>query len=1161
MNETTNPKNTVLIVDDNPTNLKLLFDLLNDAGYRVLAASSGQLCLKILDRANPDLILLDVMMPGIDGFEVCQKLKSQENTRDIPIIFMTALSDSDSTVKAFKIGAADYITKPFIEDIVLARVNAHLSLNKLQKQQLFKQNQLLQQEIVVRKQAEKALLEREQTLSAILNVATESIILIEPEGTCVTINTTGAARLGTTVDNIEGQSFYDFLPPEVAANRKASIDKAILTGKTTILEDERAGMWLESTIYPILDEQNVVTRVALFVRDLTERKQAEQALRESKNRLSEAQRIAQMGHWEQNLVTNELLWSQETFRLFGLPPDKTTVTYKTFLNAIHPDDRENVQQALTPTIQQEQFYLPEFRIVRPNGTIRYIQAIGQVIFDATDQPIRLLGTLQDITRRKRLENALRDSERFARSTIDALSAHLCVLNETGTIITVNQAWRNFTKSNSPKSDGANGTESTPSSLLSVAEGSNYLMVCDTVQGEEAKQAQSVAAGIRAVINGKRDQFSLEYCYHSATELLWFEAKVTRFGEKPIYVVVTHENITERKLAEAALRESEQRLGAILNASTDSIAMLEKDGICVTINPAGAAKLGATVDEINGRCIYEWFPPTVAKTRKALIDQVLIQGQSLYFEDKRADNWFESHCHPVLNDNGEVYRVVVVARDITKRKQAEKALRDSEQRYRHIIETANEGIWFIDADNITTFVNQNMADMLGYTEADMLGRSLFYFMEQQSQQQAILNVKRRRQGIAEQHDFKFQCQDGTPLWVIMNTFPRFDHAGQYIGAFAMITDITERKRMEQELRQQQEFMRLVIDSVPPFIFWKDINNRYLGCNQKFAQAAGVNTPDEIIGKTDLELAWTAEEIKLFQAFDRHLMDSDTPEYYMIETIQADDNQTIWVETNKIPLHDANGTLMGILGTFEDITERIQADNKLRESEGRLAETQRIANLGYWKWDINTGVLEWSEEVFRHFGLSYVSTNQVSLATFINAIHPEDRGYVERQIEQACYKNQPYQAEFRIVWPNGTVRHLQSFGKVVFDTNKSECCFNNEIWAKFNGLLRPNPYQEHTIPPPNSWNQRTASSIFGENLADCTVHSEPQPETMASFFDQNGRITSKPSYILGTSQDITDRKQAEINLQHSKDALEHANAKLNRFKTTLDMTMRWRVDDGG
>jgi PAS domain S-box-containing protein len=1479
---TTTPKETLLVIDDIPGHVTFLVEFLMRTGFQVLMAQDGEQGLQLAEEAHPDLILLDVLMPGMDGFEVCQRLKSQQNTKAIPVIFMTALTDTVNQVKGFELGAADYLTKPFQLAEVLARIKTHLTLRK-QQQQLANQNQQLQQEIAVRKQAETARQEREQTLSAILNAATESIFLIERDGTCVTLNSTAAARLGATVEETEEQCLYDFLPPEVAARRKALIDKVILTGTAATLEDERAGLWLESKYYPVINEDGVVTRVAIFARDITKRKQAENLLRlqrdlgmalsstnnltallnlvletalkinevdcggvylvdsltgelelvahqglsptfvaqvshynadspqaqllksdkliyvhcreipelkeicqslriiasipvshngqliaainlasclveefslntrntieaiatqvsdviarlkmeealkqsearyraivenqtelvcrflpdttltfvneaychyfniqpkevlgktflsrlpeqahqlllehiqsllnnpqltskshehqviapdgkiswqrwtnrvildgagavmefqsvgiditerkqaeekrrESEARLAEAQRIAHIGHWERNLVTNEIQWSDEIFRIFGFSPDKTTLTLEAFINAVHPADRQNVQQAMAQALHHNKLYLPEFRIVLPTGRIRYIQSMGQVIRDATGKPLRLLGTLQNITKRKQLEEALRHSERFARSTIDALSAHLCVLNETGTIVTVNRAWRNLADSNSAVSHN-------------VAEGANYLAVCDAATGEFSKEAQIMATGIRAVIKGEREQFSVEYPCHSPTEQQWFLGKVTRFsGNPPTYVVVAHENITERQLAEEALRESEQRLSTILNASTETIALIERDGTCVSINPAGAAKLGVTVDDIKDQCIYDFFPPEVAESRKAIIDKVISLGKSILFEDNGAGIWFESHCHPVFNQNGEVIRIAVMARDITERKQAEEALRESEERYRRIIETANEGVWFIDADNLTTFVNQNMADMLGYTETEMRGRSLFQFMDKTWQKQAAHHLERCRQGLAEQHDFKFQRQDGTMLWAIINTCPLFEKSGQYTGAFGMLTDITERKQMEEalrrseerfelamrgandgiwdwnietheiylsprwkqilgfaehefnthkaedalnrlhpddrprtmaaintyldkktpayeqhfrlqhkdghyvwilargtavwneqgkavrfvgthrdltaqkqaeeQLRQQQEFLRLVIDTVPQFIFWKDTNSIYLGCNQKFAQAAGVNAPEEIVGKTDFDFSLPAEKITFFRAVDRRVMDNDTPEYHIIETLRFSETQQIWVDTNKIPLHDATGKVIGILGSFEDITERKQAQEKLRESEARLAEAQRIAHLGHWKWNIVTGVLEWSEEVFRHYGVPYVSTNQVSVETFIKAIHPEDRGDVEQQLEQALYQNQPFKAEFRIVQPNGTVRYNQSFGEAIYDKE------------------------------------------------------------------------AKLSHILGTSQDITERKQAELNLQQSKAALEQANLELNRFKTTLDLTL--------
>lgn len=123
----------ILIVDDTPTNLDVIFQTLNDAKFQVAIASNGERAIQQIERRHPDLILLDVMMPGIDGFETCRRIKQNPETADIPIIFMTALSDTDSKVQALKIGAVDYITKPFQEQEVLARVQTHLQLRSLTK--------------------------------------------------------------------------------------------------------------------------------------------------------------------------------------------------------------------------------------------------------------------------------------------------------------------------------------------------------------------------------------------------------------------------------------------------------------------------------------------------------------------------------------------------------------------------------------------------------------------------------------------------------------------------------------------------------------------------------------------------------------------------------------------------------------------------------------------------------------------------------------------------------------------------------------------------------------------------------------------------------------------------------------------------------------------
>jgi len=138
---------TLLVIDDMPNNIKVLLKFLNDAGFKVLAAQNGKQGIEIAEYAKPDLILLDVMMPGLNGFETCHLLKSQTSTQEIPIIFITALDNTLDKVKGFNLGAVDYVTKPLQYEEVLARVTTHLTLRQ-QRQQILEQKQLLQERTI-----------------------------------------------------------------------------------------------------------------------------------------------------------------------------------------------------------------------------------------------------------------------------------------------------------------------------------------------------------------------------------------------------------------------------------------------------------------------------------------------------------------------------------------------------------------------------------------------------------------------------------------------------------------------------------------------------------------------------------------------------------------------------------------------------------------------------------------------------------------------------------------------------------------------------------------------------------------------------------------------------------------------------------------------------
>lgn len=167
---------SLLIVDDQPNNIKVLFDFLVQNGHRVLVAQDGESALEKAAKAGPDLILLDVMMPGIDGFETCRQLKAQEKTKDIPVIFMTALSDTPFSVKGFEVGAVDYVTKPIQQEEILARVRTHLTIRKMhvelqEKTRILNEKvRQLEREVLKREQLEAELMKTNQMLHSLATV-------------------------------------------------------------------------------------------------------------------------------------------------------------------------------------------------------------------------------------------------------------------------------------------------------------------------------------------------------------------------------------------------------------------------------------------------------------------------------------------------------------------------------------------------------------------------------------------------------------------------------------------------------------------------------------------------------------------------------------------------------------------------------------------------------------------------------------------------------------------------------------------------------------------------------------------------------------------------------------------------------------------------------
>ncbi|MCX4025873.1 response regulator [Endozoicomonas sp. SM1973] len=278
----------ILLVDDNPTNLQLLLQTLNGRGYKLLVAKNGESALKIAQKNKPALILLDIMMPGIDGYEVCRQLKASADTNGITVIFLSALDETKDKVKGLNLGAVDFISKPFQPEEVLARVATQLKIHRL----------------------ERALSERNKQLEAdnqrILEAMTEGIFGLDQKG-CITFVNAAANRMtGFSEDDLIGKELINILlkpnDPETVP-----ILKTLQDGSEQHIEEDV--FWHHNghhfpvtySVTPINTDHHPSGAVVVF-KDITERKQNEEALQkaldelqEQKERLTHVSRLSTMG--------------------------------------------------------------------------------------------------------------------------------------------------------------------------------------------------------------------------------------------------------------------------------------------------------------------------------------------------------------------------------------------------------------------------------------------------------------------------------------------------------------------------------------------------------------------------------------------------------------------------------------------------------------------------------------------------------------------------------------------------------------------------------------------------------------------------------------------------------------------------------------------------
>ena len=311
------------------------------------------------------------------------------------------------------------------------------------------------------------------------------------------------------------------------------------------------------------------------------------------------------------------------------------------------------------------------------------------------------------------------------------------------------------------------------------------------------------------------------------------------------------DITERKAAEQNLQKQQKEQQLILDTVPALIFYKDRENRFVRVNEAFAKTMGMAKEQIEGKSCFDIFPPAQAEKywkddREVMASKKPKMNIIEPLETAEGTRWVQTDKIPLEDEEGNVAGIIGFAFDITERKQMVDALRDSEESYRQIVETAEEGIWRIDASSTTTFVNHKMAHMLGYTRSEMLGEPLFAFMDDEEKERTREFIERRRGGIREQHESRFRHRDGRDVWTIVSTAPILNDDGSYVGALAMVTDITDRRAAGEQIRRLSQFLEASIDNASVWLDVMDEDGNVLIWNRAAEEISGYSR-DEVLGK--------------------------------------------------------------------------------------------------------------------------------------------------------------------------------------------------------------------------------------------------------------------------------------------------------------------------
>ncbi|MFZ5570822.1 MAG: PAS domain S-box protein [Thermodesulfobacteriota bacterium] len=512
-------------------------------------------------------------------------------------------------------------------------------------------------DITAHKTAEESLKAGRAELHALLDAVKESVFLMETDGTIVALNQTTAVRLGSNAEDMIGQNMFDILPPDVARRRRAYVEQVIADGKPVRFEDQRNGMWIDNSIYPVTDESGRVMRLAIYGHDITERKMSEQALMESKRLLDATQQLAKIGGWEWDTERRTMTWTDETYRIHDLAPGRfqpgAPEHIQRSLECYDAADRPMIDEAFRLCVEEGRAYNLELPFTDASGRRIWIQTSARPVMKDR-RVVKVIGNLMDITERKNAERELRESEhKFSR--IFKSNAALMAIStlQEGRFIDVNDEFLRVLGFGYDEVVGKSSLE-----LGFFAHTAQRTTLVDLIR--EKEQLHNIEIDMRTRSGEIRRGL--------------FSGSIIHLKDQECWLTVL-KDITARMQAEESLRLSEKTHRALIQGIPDIVMRFDQQGRHLFVSENVMKLTGIQAAAFIGKTHRELgFPEEQSRywedcIRKVFRDGEMVETEFTY-EGINGQSVFNWRLIPEFDTSEKVSSVLSLSRDITLHRRAE-----------------------------------------------------------------------------------------------------------------------------------------------------------------------------------------------------------------------------------------------------------------------------------------------------------------------------------------------------------------------------------------------------------------------------------------------------------------------------------------------------------